>query len=1278
MPGKSRFLSEQQASTISTFKQDSFAGGLNTDRPASELSEGELARADNIQCFPKDIMGRPGTTLFQNRRFPGTGDIHSIKFHQSSKKWLLHKGSGLYKADATMSDFWEQIRVIGASSDVSVNFNIDSASTITENRENFIISTTSGIYHVLMTDDSTDLLAYQANTPPPNTPIGSQVSETSPHVYRMIYTYVRMTGTTTDGRITPGAVIEQETGAVNIINQDEKDYSIFPTTNPISADNPLTVQLSQFFTVDTSTDTLTLTDSYATGDQVVFTTTGTLPSPLAIDTVYYAINTTNVKTEMLLATTRANAIAGTQIDITDAGTGTFEVRSNYTSNWADHHTHIGVYMTNDLGSGIVDPETNTGFDSEQYVWVKDVSVAANVFGFNPNTFEIDIESAVWVARAASGGYNLKLRQWAALPSGDLGEVAGGWFFSATSADTFVYYSQINDPGLRGISIGYYNEAFQSTKLQDGVRVFIDTGDYLITCTSNKTYMYRLNSFNNVGSLESVFQLTTPARIDDTIGVIDVGSVAQISEGRFIAVCSDASVRIFDTVRWGADLSLDKVKTSQIKKMQVGSVSVYWQGAYYLWYRTDSTDTHNENTLRFAVEDAAGEGWTTYSGDNWIKAPLTAGTINFVDSNDIQRAVVVDFTSQRPYWIETFDAYTGSGLTQTFIDKSDDPGICPLGSTYVYDALDNDSFDTSILTKDLTGTATIDETEAADFTGSVHASANEARIVTVDSIAFGDAFDISISVTDYNLYSTSSGVPISWNEVKLAPFALAGDDIEIGALAGDGIYIYVKVFQVSAEVYTYSLHWEAVQGATTYSSTQAVASLSEELRITLVGSTLTWYYGGVQIDTNTDAAWDDFPALKGSFAAADEGTGSGSNLISARQNYFSFVADSGLPNSCIGTDGFGSDTVDGRSPSGAIKTKEIIGNRESNVKEVQEAHAYLRPFEEADGFPTTFEVDAKDYVDGSITANETVNDVRYLGDIQFFKQATGRRLQAEFITNSTDFRMTSLDVEFIEKREKANPLTTEAANDNLYVDTEVKTDQETWHDYFWVNGTYSNADQYLFRVSRYDYTLDLIEGVRANDFKSVKSEIISNLGDDPDGFYSVIGPDGKVGSGLALSDIDTVSNLTYSSTKFDTAAIDFHVWNFWVKTPPIASKFLQLTANANQQPYVQFDDATTINYSGLGTVTVDAVDDGEWHNFWVYTTDVRTYVYQNTVLKGSFSTSFAEFGGVDVVIILAENDTEIFDVFLREFSNLGPSTLDTDAFTDYYNDVINNEGRNYLP
>lgn len=101
----------------------------------------------------------------------------------------------------------------------------------------------------------------------------------------------------------------------------------------------ITNTLSAFstFTADTGTEQLTSTGSLGFANLFPYTrvqvsTTTTLPAPLAAATDYYVIkvNDTTIK----LATSYANAVAGTAIDITTTGTGTHTLNTllpRYTS-----------------------------------------------------------------------------------------------------------------------------------------------------------------------------------------------------------------------------------------------------------------------------------------------------------------------------------------------------------------------------------------------------------------------------------------------------------------------------------------------------------------------------------------------------------------------------------------------------------------------------------------------------------------------------------------------------------------------------------------------------------------------------------------------------------------------------------------------------------------------------------------------------------------------------------------------------------------------------------
>lgn len=83
--------------------------------------------------------------------------------------------------------------------------------------------------------------------------------------------------------------------------------------------------LAVTFTADAGTDVCTIASGTApnTGTAVVLTTTGTLPAGLSLATNYFVIYVS--ATTFKLATTITNADAGTQIDITDAGSGVHTV-----------------------------------------------------------------------------------------------------------------------------------------------------------------------------------------------------------------------------------------------------------------------------------------------------------------------------------------------------------------------------------------------------------------------------------------------------------------------------------------------------------------------------------------------------------------------------------------------------------------------------------------------------------------------------------------------------------------------------------------------------------------------------------------------------------------------------------------------------------------------------------------------------------------------------------------------------------------------------------------
>ncbi len=108
-------------------------------------------------------------------------------------------------------------------------------------------------------------------------------------------------------------------------------YRVTSVTTTTAQSTTNTLGQTDTFTADAGTDVCTWTSTanipsnVLTGTRVRLTTTTTLPAGLALATDYYVIRVSD--TTFKLATSYANAVAATAINITDAGTGT------HTVNW---------------------------------------------------------------------------------------------------------------------------------------------------------------------------------------------------------------------------------------------------------------------------------------------------------------------------------------------------------------------------------------------------------------------------------------------------------------------------------------------------------------------------------------------------------------------------------------------------------------------------------------------------------------------------------------------------------------------------------------------------------------------------------------------------------------------------------------------------------------------------------------------------------------------------------------------------------------------------------
>lgn len=183
---------------------------------------------------------------------------------------------------------------------------------------------------------------------------------------------------------------------------------------------PTTIFVTAFsttFTADASSDLLTIASSLnpATVTAVTVSTTGTLPSPLVVNTNYFVINST--PTTFQLATSVGSARAILPINITDAGTGTHTVTTVNpgTVNYIVKDKRSGVYFLQDsnmrvwyyagASATLLNGNTttaNTGVGNGLAIFLNSDASASYLFAFRNRFIDVinvfgttNLENPVW-------------------------------------------------------------------------------------------------------------------------------------------------------------------------------------------------------------------------------------------------------------------------------------------------------------------------------------------------------------------------------------------------------------------------------------------------------------------------------------------------------------------------------------------------------------------------------------------------------------------------------------------------------------------------------------------------------------------------------------------------------------------------------------------------------------------------------------------------------------------------------------------------------------------
>lgn len=284
----------------------------------------------------------------------------------------------------------------------------------------------------------------------------------------------------------------------------------------------------------------------------------------------------------------------------------------------------------------------------------------------------------------AGAELLLTRFFKPIPNGIVNEITPGFMFVSARNAKKLNYSSLGDVARR---VGYYQPAFQSSSFDDSIRLVVGSPDSLVVCCNKSTYRGTIFTERNVGNTnvgEVIAQLEPFTVIDSDIGVYDYGSIAKMDTGRFIAVCSDSSVRIWEGRRWGTDLSRFKVQ-NEIKKILDGSVGVYSSDGYYLlWYSTDKSDLARTKCLRYGLAEDVGKGWCFFSGSSFPFPVASIGSLPAIDPIEKKKLVLCfDHKEGTMVQVDTFDGPSGSSFLRSTVDLEGEASEATIAAKVVF-------------------------------------------------------------------------------------------------------------------------------------------------------------------------------------------------------------------------------------------------------------------------------------------------------------------------------------------------------------------------------------------------------------------------------------------------------------------------------------------------------------------------------------------------------------------------------------------------------------------
>ncbi len=113
MQGYTRRKTRSQAQQEIQWGQRRFDGAQNSDTVASKISDTEVALSINTAHTASDIQGHWGRKLLSPEATPGTGRLHQVSQHPKTGRWLVHRGNKLWLSTGRDGTGWNEVSPLG-------------------------------------------------------------------------------------------------------------------------------------------------------------------------------------------------------------------------------------------------------------------------------------------------------------------------------------------------------------------------------------------------------------------------------------------------------------------------------------------------------------------------------------------------------------------------------------------------------------------------------------------------------------------------------------------------------------------------------------------------------------------------------------------------------------------------------------------------------------------------------------------------------------------------------------------------------------------------------------------------------------------------------------------------------------------------------------------------------------------------------------------------------------------------------------------------------------